>query len=272
MTMPAIGRQTGILYQEPQILNPTFHQEMSEQALFRVDLGEETDTQVRPVRNEKSPNFRKVRDSIFKNPVERRENDPTHNRCVTALVQLFDQSSLRIWSNTFEDDGTVTPFGTTLFSQGPSDYKWWQDGGPCRMSAGPENFIQPDICGRSTEVFYPSGRQPNVIVEVINTHPPEFDTFFALLHYSLYNHLVAFYYVAPDSDGSQYSSYRISDGVISLRVAHYLLGGKAYMNGKEVAKIEGSTDRAWFEHLQRTYFGTPVRNKRPWGAGVRPPE
>lgn len=270
--MPAIGRRTGITYQEPQILNKTLHQEMSEQALFRVESGEETDTQVRPVRNEKSPNFRKVRDSIFRNPVERRENDPTHNRCVANLVQLFAQSPLRIWSNTFEDDRTPTPFGTTLFSQGPADYQWWQDGGHCRMAAGPDNYIQPDICGRSTEVFYPSGRQPNVIVEVINTHPPELDTFFALLDYSLYNHLVAFYYVAPDSDGSQYSSYRLSNGVLSLRVAHYLIGGKAYMNGKEAERRPQETNAAWYEYLHRTYFGTPVRDKRPWNSGAQAPE
>lgn len=235
---------------------------MSREPLFRIsEKGEETDTQVRPVRNEKAPNFRKLRDSIFVRPYERRERDPTHDACIATLVRLLRSSKLKVWSATFNDEGVRDPFGQVLFAQGKSDYDWWQDGGPCRMAAGPGAYIQPDICGRSKEVFFPSARLQNVIIEVINTHPPELETFYALLDYSRYNHLVLFYYVVPDTDRSQYSEYEMRDATLMLRATHYLLGGQVFRNGKPVERY-GRNDEAWYAHLLNTYFGTPLRDKR----------
>jgi len=262
MTMPAVGQDTGNTYEEWEILDEHRHKVMSMEPLFRVDEhGHETDTQVRPVRNEKAPNFRKLRESIFVRPYEQRERDPTHDACIETLVNLLQSSKLKVWSATFNDEGVRDPFGQILFSQGKPDYYWWQDGGPCRMAAGPGAYIQPDICGRSTAVFFPSARQQNVIIEVINTHPPELDTFYALLNYSQYNHLVIFYYVAEGANGSQYSRFDFQDGTLVLRVAHYLLGGKVFANGEE--RKPWNDARAWYEHLRETYFGTPLRDKRP---------
>lgn len=261
--MPAIGQDTGTIYQEQDILDFAVHQTMSREPLYRIDQhDQETDTLVVPVRNKHSPNFRKIKGSQFTLQHERRESDPTHDACIATLVRHLSNSKLKIWSPVFDEDGKPAKFGQAIFSQGKNHYQWWQDGGPCRMASGEEGYIQPDICGRSKDVFFPSARQQNVVIEVINTHPPEIDTFYTLLNYSKFNHLVLFYYVAEGSDRSQYSRYELQDGTLSLRVAHYLIGGRVFRNGDEIQRW-GKTDEAWFDHLRSTYFGTPIRDKRP---------
>jgi len=175
-------------------------------------------------------------------------------------VKELKASKLRIWSPTFNEEGEPDPFGQTIFSQGKASYEWWEDGGPCRMAAGEEGYIQPDICGRSKSIFFPSARQQNVVIEVINTHPPEIDTFFALLNYSRFNHLVLFYYVAEGALQSQYSKFEVNNGTLSIRAAHYLLGGHVFRNGTEVKQFKPN-DRDWYDHLRETYFGTPLREK-----------
>lgn len=260
--MPAIGQESGRTYDEKEILVEPTYRLMADEVLFRIESGVETDVQVRPVRNETSPNFRKLRDAALKLPVEARETDPTHEGCIDALVALLKTSKLKVWSPTFDDDGKRDPFGQVIFAQGSSNYSWWRDGGACRMPAGERRYIQPDICGRSSDLFFASARQQNVIIEVINTHAPELATFYSLLEYSKFNHLVVFYYVAAGVDGSQYSRHDSLGGMLTMQVAHYLLGGCVYRNGREVERGRRSEEQ-WYTHLMETYFGTPINDKRP---------
>ncbi len=259
--MPAIGQDSGTVYQERDILVAASDELMSSEPLYRIEKdGTETDVLVKPVRNKTSPNFRKLKDAPFVTQVGRRETNPTHDACVGMLVTQLLTSKLKIVSATFDEKGNRDANGATLFSQGKCAYEWWQDGGACRMTAELGRYIQPDICGRSKEVFFPSGRQQAIIIEVINTHPPEIDTFYALLNYSLYNHIVLFYFVADGAKGSQYSEVNLRDGCLQMRASHYLLGGCVYRNGDEVKRY-GKDDEAWYRHLLQTYFGTPLRDK-----------
>lgn len=133
------------------------------------------------------------------------------------------------------------------------------------MGAGERRYIQPDICGRATERFYPSARQQNVIIEVINTHPPELETFYALLHYSCFNHIVLFYFVAEGSIASQYSGFKQFGGEAKIWVSHYLLDGKAFRNGNEVKRGADESDEHWHDYLMSSYFGTPLKEKTQKG-------
>jgi hypothetical protein len=78
-------------------------------------------------------------------------------------------------------------------------YEWWRKASDCRIPFADERYIQPDICGRDVASFYPGAHNRSVIIEVIQTHYPEEETFFRLLQLSKQNRLVVFYFIALES-------------------------------------------------------------------------
>jgi hypothetical protein len=163
---------------------------------------------------------------------------------------------------TFDEDGKRNPDGQTLHAEQQFDqYVWWEDGTACRVPVGDARYIQPDICGRSTNSLFPAAKNRSLIIEVIQTHIPEFETFFSLLDLSRYNFLVLFYFVAPQSFKTQYSQHFLTPMETKLRVSHYLLDGQVLNTGGAVVQGEWS-DREWYTHLKATYFGTPLKEKR----------
>lgn len=256
--MPARGQRTGRLYQKEEIFIDSAYAAMMVESLY---LEDEPDVLVTPIRRQGSPHWRRENTALYRIAVERRESDPTHDRCIAELCEALRSKKLSVWSTDFLDS-KVQWKAYLLHQEGLGGlYHWWKDDAGCRVPVGQGRFIQPDICGRSASVFFPTGKAKSVVVEVINTHIPERGTFYALLELSQYHHLVLFYYVAPGSSQSQYSRRSISETEVEISVAHYLLDGKVYRNGKEVEQF-GKTDDEWYEHLKATYFGTPLRDKR----------
>lgn len=256
--MPAVGQNNGRVYREDEIFTQKAYDEMREQPLY---IENEPDVLVRPIRRKGSPHFRRDSRSLYQVSVGRRENDPTHNACVASLMQELRTKKLRAWSATFEGDN-MDAFGHSLHRESDADeYEWWQDGPACRIPLATQRFIQPDICGRSRSGLFPTSRARSIIVEVIQTHIPEEETFFSLLDLSRWNYLVMFYFAAVGQSGSQYSRYRVRGKELVVSVAHYLLDGKVYRNGDEVQQY-AKTNPEWYRHLQSTYFGTPLNNKQ----------
>lgn len=225
----------------------------------------ESDTLVRPIRRKDAPHFRRLSESIFVDRIGRSESDPTHEECIKFLVRKLQNNRLRITTPTFDEKGKRERDGQTLHEAvSSSTYLWWHKAADCRIPAGKRRYIQPDICGRDPSAFWPGAKNKNVIIEVIQTHAPEEDTFFQLLELSAVNYLVLFYFIAPEVFKTQYSQYYENGSELIIRTTHYLMDGEPYKNGEVTGpkKSAGQTDREWLSHIYANYFGTPMREKK----------
>jgi hypothetical protein len=257
--MPAIGQTTGSRYLETEIFVNAIYLKMMGEPLY---LENEPEITVRPIRRKDAPHFRRDSKNIFKTRIDTRESDPTHNELIKYLVSGLQRTKLVVSCPTFDEDKTRNPDGQTLHAELPTDqYLWWEDGGACRVPIGGARYIQPDICGRSIRSLFPAAKNRSVIIEVIQTHIPEQETFFSLLDLSKYNFIVLFYFVAPGSRKTQYSQCFVSPSETKIRVSHYLLDGQVFNTGGETLRRERSDDD-WYTHLKATYFGTPLRDKK----------
>ncbi|EBO9197612.1 hypothetical protein R259_22225, partial [Salmonella enterica] len=96
---------------------------------------------------------------------------------------------------------------------------------------------------------------PNIIIEVIRTHYPERDTFQKLLELSKTNHHVYFYFIEEGNKKSKLNSLSVKNGILTLRVSHYLIGGQLYKNGNSYApKDEKESFEHWYQYLENSYF------------------
>jgi hypothetical protein len=258
MVIVARGQITGARYTETDIVNPSTYARMQMEPLF---LEDDPDVLVWPIRREGAPHFRRSSNagSIYRSLVGRRETDPTHSRCVETLTRELCAKRLRVWSATFDGESR-DPQGFAVHGQGDDVYDWWQDGAACRIPLSDGRFIQPDICGRSRASLFPTARSRSIVIEVVQTHLPEEETFFALLELSRWNYVVLFYYVAPGKLHSKYSWFRSGEHEVDITVAYFLLNGVVYRNGREFENRTNS-DSEWYQYLRATYFATPMEKK-----------
>lgn len=203
--------------------------------------------------------------SAFRFPVQKQESDPTHNRVVSTLIAQLNAKPVVFRTNTFE--GGVLGEQVLLGPLDTGEYEWWSDVTGNRIPVGNGRYIQPDICGRpkNQAAFCPSNDRPAVLIEVIQTHPPEWETLFYLLDLTEKNHLLVFYFVAPNRHGTKYSYANEAQGQFRVTSAFYLLDRKVFANGAPrnlpSAPRTLSEFRAWYKNFRATFLDDVMRLK-----------
>jgi hypothetical protein len=219
-----------------------------------------------PVRKNSKPHFR----LLSNQPQARRvgaveDDDPTHQKVIKYLMRhLIERKTLRISTYVFDgeerEEQTIfkTPKGINLQPSQSADYKWWTE---ARIQIDSGRYIQPDICGRSNNAFSPLKSEKAVIIEVIQSHYPDEETFHALTTLSGQNFIVLFFFVAKDGWGSGYSRFDISEpGLAGIRCAYWLSDGEFFRNG-ECEKRTNETDKAWYQHIATRFFDSARAKK-----------
>lgn len=228
-----------------------------------------------PVRNKNRPHFRRLGDASFRTRIGATESDPTHKKVVSWLRRKLQENKLKIITRVFDEDtqratgeGANYEEQVILLLEEPARYRWFTES-ECRVAFDGGSYIVPDIAGRDTTVFFPSVGRESVIVEVIQTHYPDCDTFFRLLSLSSLGHIVVLYFVAPDKWDSTYNRCRIDDeaGTMELRPAYYLAQGHVFKNGREWSRGAGQSDKDWYAYLETSYFRGAMEGKKGISVG-----
>lgn len=221
-------------FTEQQILSSNHYARMCKERLFSEDDG----SLVVPVRRKEQPHFRRIGGEVYRTLLQSSERDKTHGEAIAALMNVLKTGVVEIATPTFNGEGKLDPVGQVLFGPiSPGQYHWWDDGGGTRIPLNDGRYIQPDICGKASAptAFSATSGQPNVIIEVIQTHLPEKETLYELLQLSAMNYIVVFYFVAPGRKGTKYSRLSRPGPGKTTRIlaAHYLLGRCLLQNGEK---------------------------------------
>ena len=245
------GVISGKEYSEEDIFDLGQYPRMKEEPLLNED-----DCLVVPVRNKAAPHYRRVSNSSFGTRLGRSENDPTHNDCVNYIVdEICNKSAESVSFSTyvFADDKSYEE--QVIFQTlADSNYCWFKES-EAKVAFHDETYIQPDIAGRDINRFFPGSVYPNVIIEVIRTHHPEFETFQKLFELSKTNHHVYFYFIQEGKRTSKLNHLKNMGGQVTVRVSHYLIGGTLYKNGEPcLSKRDNETFEHWYQYLENSYF------------------
>ncbi|MEP8604606.1 hypothetical protein ABKW00_02020 [Enterobacter hormaechei] len=207
-----------------------------------------------PVRNEKSPHFRKIGNVAFGTRLGRAENDQTHNKCVNSLYEeLRNPKITKITITTYVFNERQKEEQVIFSTLNESKYGWFKEG-EARIAFEDSTYIQPDIGGREINKFFPRSIYPNIIIEVIRTHSPDKETFEKLVELSKVNHHVYFYFIGSGRMSSGLNNFTVSKGELKIRVSHYLIGGEVYKNGNPVNIRNNKTFDVWYNELNNGYF------------------
>ena len=232
--MPAIATISREKFTEQQILNSSDYVRMRSEGL----LSDDECSLVIPVRRKDQPHFRRIGGVVYQTSLQPQEQDKTHGEAIAAIMNILKTQVVEITTPTFDVEGRLDPEGQVLFGPvSPGDYHWWDDSSGTRIPLNNGRYIQPDICGRASTpaAFSPTTVQPNVIIEVIQTHLPEKETLYELLQLSAMNYIVVLYFVAPGRKGTKYSrlSSPRAGGRMRILAAHYLSGRRLLENGQQ---------------------------------------
>ena len=160
-----------------------------------------------------------------------------------------------------------------ILNVGKDHYRWWSDAGGTRIAVGYGRYIQPDLCGRlaQSDAFNASLKWPSLIVEVIDTHYPEENTFYELLKLSTQNHVVVLHFIRAPHFSSYWSQLETPDNRHPvLRAVHLLIDGNVVINGDPLSDEKAPPqDRAkfssWYVNFAVNIFkpAVSVKNDPP---------
>lgn len=251
------GAKTGKTYEEKDIFNPAIYPRMKEEPLIDVN-----DCLVVPVRNKESPHFRRIGAPSFGKRVGVDERNPTHDKCVQNLLDELSSDKIQgvdFFTNVFADDRSYDE--QIIFSTLPNGKYSWHKEADARIAFPDSTYIQPDLGGRDTTIFFQRATRPNILIEVIRTHHPDETTFFKLIELSKTNHHIYFYFIAEGKTSSVLNHYKVVDGRLKIRVSQYLLDGSVFKNGNpSPSKKKNETDSHWYQYLENSYF-KPAKEK-----------
>jgi hypothetical protein len=241
--VPAIGQRSKTEYSEDDILIDALYRKMSSEVLLRFD-GRQRPVIVTPVRRVGAPHFRAVAGTAFRRRIGRRENDPSHTRCIKFLTDRLLNKQLEVATRVFEGNAHTEQI---IFASPPKAiYSWWTSAKDCRIVFDKGRYIIPDVCGRDPSAFFPGGKNRNIVIEVIRTHAPEQRTFAYLRELSKQNHVILFYFIAEDNISSGYNRYDDEDDhLFRLRIAFYLIDGAMWGNGAPLFERSTGAKDAW---------------------------
>ncbi|WP_426269235.1 hypothetical protein ACN9MB_13470 [Dyella kyungheensis] len=121
-------------------------------------------------------------------------------------------------------------------------------------------YIQPDLVGFDANRAFPGPNNPNVIIEVINFHPPEEETWRRLVELSLNHHWVLFYLCAKGHEVGRFGKMksrvrRTAKGEVRrlwIQVAFYLKDGIFY-DGLVAKTSVGQSNKEQHEIVQKIF-------------------
>ena len=247
----AIGIISGREYTEEDIFDSRVYPRMKEEPLLNDD-----DCLVVPVRNESAPHFRRIGSPSFGTRLGRDENNPTHDNCVQYIFdELTDDEIDNVQFSTYVFNDKRKFEEQVIFKPvHGSNYLWFMEN-ECRTAFSDDTYIKPDLAGRDAAKFSPRAAYPNVILEIIRTHIPDQGTFEKLFELSKCNHHIYFYFIAEGNNSSRINHLHVSEEVLTIRVSHYMIGGKLFRNGQEFhPQKDGELFEHWYNYLKNSYF------------------
>ena len=223
----ARGMSTGADYSADQIFNDSQYASMVSDTLT-----DDNGTIVRPVRRQGAPHFRVLGRKVSITDIERNAASPAHNAAVAAITQMLrDQSrALNFYTRIFDENGNTVE--QRLFAAPVGNHRVWFTENTILF----DDFvrIRPDISGRDASIFAATGQRPAIIIEVIETHPPEAETLARLFQLSRMAHQVYFFSLVGKRAhlAYRYNSATAGDRVVRVRITYCLINGDLMKNGE----------------------------------------
>lgn len=206
-------------------------------------LVDATDSPLAAVRKKGAPHFRRLGKSISIRQIPRKKASVRHNETINQLLSALQLGGrdITIFTYVFEEDGSPTHSEQTLFFlKAGADFRWYREN-PIQLEDF--TYIQPDLSGRDVSKMAPTVGRPAVIIEVIDTHFPNPETFEKLMALSRAAHHVYFLVLGefPNLHAQTLFKFTIQKGQpFLLRSAWALLNGELVRNG--VPQTLTSTD------------------------------
>lgn len=271
--MSAVGLDSGTVYQDGDIMTPSCFEKMKGEVLHLLGQPESV---VVPVRKKSKPHFRILSSAPQAKRVGKSEDsDPTHKKVINHLSKLFAaRHQLQITTYVFggekREEQIIFKNHDSTKSQASQvePRKWWTE---ARIPLDASRYIQPDLCGRSNTNFMPLKSEKSVIIEVIQSHYPDAETFHALTVLSSRNFLVLFYFVEKEGWGSGFSRFSTPAlGLVSIRCTYWLSDGEFFKNGERVER-HNENDDAWYLRISTRYFDSAKKKKDEKSVTKKPP-
>jgi hypothetical protein len=228
-TTTAIGVQSKRLYQASEIDDHARYAEMTAEPL--VDAN---DTPLAAVRKKGSPHFRRLDKGTPLRQLGKAERSDRHKKTIDVILKGLQicGRDISIFTNVFDEDDGKNPSEQTLFALGTSsDFRWYSENS---IIFDDFTYIQPDISGKDISRMAPTRGRPGVIIEVIDTHFPEPETFEKLMALSRSSYHVYFLVMGayPVDHAQKMYKYPIRNDVpFRMRTAWALLNGELVRNG-----------------------------------------
>jgi len=232
------GAESGTEFLVSQIRDSSAYARMRMEPLLT-----DSDEIVVPVRSKQSPHFRRIGKPGGFSAAHRNPPSQKHRQTIGELHQRLMQQGNKLEFITYvfennkqvligESKGKSKCASQVLFKPGGlSEYIWYTES---RIRFDDGVYIQPDLSGRDTKTMAPGPSNPAIIIEVIDSHPPEPETFARLMRLSMCAHQVYFFFITSSRPyNSQYmNSIRSGDPRASFRFTHALIGGELVVNGE----------------------------------------
>ncbi|WP_372388982.1 hypothetical protein [Xanthomonas axonopodis] len=241
------GAESGTPFHEDQIWIDSIYAKMRAEPLLNED-----DEIVIPVRSQETPHFRRLGLGKGFQATERKEPSKKHTEVIVDLFKRLESEKNNIEMSTYvflnkKEVWVNAERGREIVSQilfrpvAASTYAWYREN---RIRFDDGTYIQPDLCGRDTKTMTPGAFNPGIIIEVIDSHPPEPATLSKLMKLSMCAHHVYFFFITSDQPyNSQYlNSVKKGKARASLRFTYALIGGELIVNGEPVQLDSESFD------------------------------
>lgn len=206
-----------------------------------------SETIVVPVRRRDALHFRRLGGQQKFTACDRAPTTVEHGKAVAGLLDRLTQAKgdLRFVTYVFEggDQGANGRDEQTIFKLlSKSEYRWYGEN-QIRFDDG--KYIQPDISGRDIAKMGPGSANPGVIIEVIDTHPPELETFEKLMSLSRSGYAVFFFLLRDKSPffAQFYNSIKNLPPITQVRFTCALLRGVLVVNGERIVLKEKKVRR-----------------------------
>lgn len=213
-----------------------------------------------PVNHPTSKHFRTIGNSLAERLVGD-AHDTKHNECIAYLKRILEKAG-----DVFQVVTLVPNFSAYIHSESGrpaaqkgekktydlqpifkscagSDYKWFS-GSDARVRYPDGSYIESDLCGKATASFCASQSRPDIVVEVIRTHPPDFETFEKLLGLSRNNTFVLFF-IIPERDVESQMNRAWPVPTLDVRVSFYLKDGLFYESGIHIPETGKTRSQAY---------------------------
>lgn len=222
-------------FEPDEIDNPKSYARMTEYALV-----DEHDTPLAAVRRKGAPHFRRLGKPDEIRIIPKAPRSKRHTETIQDILKALRivGRDLKITTYVWEDGAEEKSKQTLFFYRAGTAFDWFTE--------HPIQFedltrIQPDLSGRYAAHLAPLARCPAVIIEVVDTHFPEIETFTRLMALSRAGYQVYFFILGkfPLAHAQRLNKFTLkTEEPFELRITWALLKGELVKNG-EAQDLEG---------------------------------